>query len=269
MRGSHSPHGDFARVHLLGADQRLTCVRQPRSSIVCIALPHAACCGWSVRPLSLVVMSEGAAPASRAEQPRGERKPRTADQLSQDAADRALMRQVMAGDQAAFASFYRRFSPGVFSMIYEILRDQKEAEDVLQEAFVQMWKKAATYDPERSSVFTWAIMISRNRAIDRVRARQRRARTIEAATAEAAASPEDYASQADELIGHSEERTRIRAALRHLPEAQRHAIDLAFFRGLTQAEISTQLDTPLGTVKARIRRGLLALRDALGSQSDD
>ena len=188
---------------------------------------------------------------------------RTPEQLNQDAADQELMRRIIAADDAAFASFYRRFAPGLFSMVYDILQDQKEAEDVLQESFVQMWKKASTYDSARSGVFTWAVMISRNRAIDRVRSRQRRSRTFEAAVAEAAAEPIQLEAQADELLGHAEERTRIRSALSHLPEAQRDAIDLAFFRGLTQAEISEKTGAPLGTIKARIRRGLIALRDRL------
>jgi RNA polymerase sigma-70 factor (ECF subfamily) len=134
---------------------------------------------------------------------------------------------------------------------------------VVQESFVQMWKKASTYDPNRSGLFTWAVMISRNRALDRLRSRERRGRTLEAATAEAEVSPPDQTEQADELLGQSEERTRIRRALAQLSEAQRNAIHLAFFRGLTQAEISSQLGEPLGTIKARIRRGLIALRDFL------
>ena len=173
------------------------------------------------------------------------------------------MRQVMEADATAFASFYRRFAPGLFSMIYEILQDQKEAEDVLQESFVQMWNKASTYDRARSSVFTWAVMISRNRAIDRLRSRQRRARTAEAAAVEASVQPQFNGEQPDALLGEGEERNRIRKALSHLPDAQRDALKLAFFRGLTQAEISTKIGAPLGTVKARIRRGLLALRDLL------
>jgi len=191
------------------------------------------------------------------------RKARTEEQIAQEQADHEMMRRVMAGDQAAFARFYRRFAPGLFSMIYEILRDQKESEDVLQEAFVQMWNKAATYDCNRSGIFTWATMISRNRAIDRIRSRQRRSRTVEAATAEIETTAPKFADQADELVGHGEERTRIQNAVSQLPEAQRDAIDLAFFRGLTQTEISEKLDTPLGTIKARIRRGLIALRDVL------
>ncbi|MGI8819553.1 MAG: sigma-70 family RNA polymerase sigma factor [Chthoniobacterales bacterium] len=185
------------------------------------------------------------------------------EQQGQAAADRELIRRVVQGDEAAFASLYRRFAPGLFSMTYEILHDQKDAEDTLQEAFVQMWKKAALYDPARSSLFTWAVMIARNKAIDRVRARQRRARTAESAANESAVTTAEFAAQADELLAHGEEKQRIRGALSQLPEAQRAAIDLAFFRGLTQMEISTQLAVPLGTIKARIRRGLLALRDVL------
>ena len=185
------------------------------------------------------------------------------EQLEQAAADRALVARVVEGDEAAFSSLYRRLAPGLFSMVYEILHDQKEAEDVLQEAFVQVWKKAALYDPQRSSLFSWAVMISRNKAIDRVRARGRRLRTVEAAAAEATAVPPEHSEQADELLAHGEEKRRIRGALAQLPEPQRDAIDLAFFRGLTQTEIAAKLSVPLGTIKARIRRGLLALRDVL------
>lgn len=173
------------------------------------------------------------------------------------------MRHLQGGDEAAFDNFYQRFAPGLFSMIYHILQDQKEAEDVLQEAFVQMWKKSSTYDPSRSALFTWAVMISRNKAIDRLRSRQRRSRTAEAAAVELEAAPPVGSKQADELLGQGEERARVRSALTQLPDAQREAIDLAFFSGLTQVEISDKLGTPLGTIKARIRRGLLALRSFL------
>ena len=189
---------------------------------------------------------------------------RTTERLNQDAADQELMRGVLAEEETAFSSLYRRFAPGIFSMVYDILRDAKESEDVVQESFVQMWKKASSYDPSRSSLFTWAVMISRNRALDRLRSRQRKSRTVEAAAAENAAAPFELAEQADELLGHAEERARIRRALSRLPEAQRNAIDLAFFRGLTQSEISAKTGEPLGTIKARIRRGLVALRAFLG-----
>ena len=177
-------------------------------------------------------------------------------------ADRELMTRVVAGDEAAFSKMYRQLSPGLFSMIYQILQDQKESEDVLQEAFVQMWKKSSSYDPGRSALFTWAVMISRNKAIDRLRGRQRRTRLVEDATSELSASPE-LETGADVLSGQSDERKRIRGAMSSLPAPQREAIELAFFSDMTQAEVSAKLSEPLGTIKARIRRGLLTLRDLL------
>ncbi len=187
---------------------------------------------------------------------------------SPNEADAELVRQMNSGDDQAFTTFYDRFAPGLFSMIYAILRDQKESEDVLQEAFVQMWKRTGTYDAKRSSLFTWAVMISRHKAIDRLRSRQRQARLAEAVANE----PDDItatapAERADTVLARSDERDRIRAALAQLGDAQREAIDLAFFAGLTQTQISKKLGTPLGTIKARIRRGLLALREVLGKVS--
>lgn len=173
-----------------------------------------------------------------------------------------------AGDERAFATFYDRFAPGLFSMIYAILHDQKESEDVLQESFVQMWKRAATYDATRSGLFTWAVMISRHKAIDRLRSRQRQSRLSEAVANEAnAVSVAVPTERGDNALARSDERERVRTALTQLGDAQREAIELAFFAGLTQTQISERLGAPLGTVKARIRRGLLALREVLGEIS--
>jgi RNA polymerase sigma-70 factor (ECF subfamily) len=173
------------------------------------------------------------------------------------------------GDEDAFATFYDRFAPGLFSLIYGILRDQKESEDVLQEAFVQMWKRIATYDARRSSLFTWAVMISRHKAIDRLRSWQRQSRLNDAVANETdgAVPAPGLVDRADDALARRDERERVRAALAQLTEGQRQAIDLAFFGGLTQTQISERLGTPLGTVKARIRRGLLALREHLGGIS--
>ncbi|MDQ3200175.1 MAG: sigma-70 family RNA polymerase sigma factor [Verrucomicrobiota bacterium] len=171
------------------------------------------------------------------------------------------------GHEGAFATFYDRFAPGLFSMIYAILRDQKESEDVLQDAFVQMWKRTATYDASRSSLFTWAVMISRHKAIDRLRSRQRQTRLAEAVANEGGTHATPSSERADNALARNDDQGRIRAALQQIGEDQREAIDLAFFVGLTQTQISERLGAPLGTVKARIRRGLLALRDALGEES--
>ncbi len=180
-------------------------------------------------------------------------------------ADKALLLACRSGGEAAFAALYSRFAPPLFSVVFAIVKNQKDAEDVLQEAFVQMWKKAAAYDPQRGSVFTWSVMIARNKAIDRVRSQQRRWRMTEAATLESQTAFPDSPKAADELHGDRDERERVRAALSQISDAQRTAIDLAFFSGLTQSEISARLGAPLGTVKARIRRGLMALRDELAA----
>lgn len=185
------------------------------------------------------------------------------EKAAQAAADSEQMRRIVAGDEAAFASLYRRLSPGLFSMIYQILQDQKESEDVLQEAFMQMWHKGSTYDYQRSALFTWAVMISRNKAIDRLRARQRRTRLADDAANEFSATAPESEVSADLLISESDDRKRIRGALTSLPGPQREAIEMAFFAGMTQAEVSAKLQEPLGTVKARIRRGLITLRDVL------
>jgi RNA polymerase sigma-70 factor, ECF subfamily len=185
-----------------------------------------------------------------------------------NSADAELVRQMNAGDEAAYATFYDRFAPGLFSMIYAILRDQTESEDILQESLVQMWKRSATYDPNRSSLFTWAVMISRHKAIDRLRQRQRQSRLVEAVTSESTiVSSAPQPDRADTALARSDEGERVRAALAQIGDVQREAIDLAFFGGLTQTQISERLGAPLGTVKARIRRGLLALREVLGGVS--
>lgn len=227
----------------------------------------AACHGCGVSAMVPALMSEESLPLQPAPQNARESSLMEEKQISRAETDRELLRCFTAGDEAGFSTFYRRFSPGLFSLVYRILQDQKESEDVLQEAFVQMWKNSAAYDARRSSLFTWAVTIARNKAIDRLRARHRRFKVVEAVTVEAEVAPGAAAEQADEALSQRDERSRVRAALAKLPPDQRAAIDLAFFDGMTQAEISAKLGTPLGTVKARIRRGLLALRDVLRGTS--
>ncbi len=176
--------------------------------------------------------------------------------------DAQLLARTAAGDESAFATLYDRFAPGLFSMIVKMTRDEKEAEDVLQEGFFQIWRRAAAYDPARSSPFTWAVMILRNKAIDRLRVRQRLERTVERATVEFAHFPESDEVSSGEAERH-DDGAQVRAALTQIPEEQKTAVELAFFGGLTHEQIAERLATPLGTIKARIRRGLLKLRDML------
>jgi RNA polymerase sigma-70 factor (ECF subfamily) len=173
--------------------------------------------------------------------------------------------RVASGDQAAFASLYDVLAPTVFGVVRRVLRDPSQAEEVTQEIFVEIWKQATRYDAERGGVRTWAVTIAHRRAIDRVRSEQShrdRQRSVGAASLDVPATPEDDAIDADD-------RSRARAAMATLPAAQREALELAFYDGLTHVQIADHLGVALGTVKTRIRDGLIRLRTTMGARRDD
>ena len=171
-----------------------------------------------------------------------------------------LIERMVAGEEAALAAFYQRFSPLLYGLALRILKDEDAAEEVLQDGFSYMWRKADAYNPKLKSPFSWAVMIVRNKAIDRVRSRKRAARGLERVMAEFA-----HAEAADERSAHEplfrERRAIVRSALARLPAEQREALELAFFGGLTHEAIAARLAIPLGTAKARIRRGLIRMRE--------
>jgi RNA polymerase sigma-70 factor (ECF subfamily) len=176
-----------------------------------------------------------------------------------------LVRQVAQGDRDAFAALYDLYAKPLYSLILRILSDPKEAEDVLQEVFLQLWEKAGAFDEAAGKPFSWVVTMTRNKAIDRIRSRQRRSRLFEEASGSIEATASETAAPAP--IGvEQDEAAQIRTALNALPKEQRQAIEMAFFRGLTHSEIAEALREPLGTVKARIRRGMLQLRDYLEGQ---
>jgi RNA polymerase sigma-70 factor (ECF subfamily) len=176
--------------------------------------------------------------------------------------DNDLLRRIGTGDREAFAEFYDRHSTLMYSVAFRIMNDATEAEDVLQDAFFQVWEKAGSFDPKLGRASSWAAILVRNKAIDRIRASQRRTRLADDAGAEQAIATE-VSDTANETIFGREKARLIQSAVIELPDEQRRAIELAYFSGLTQDEISKKLNEPLGTVKARIRRGLLKLRDQL------
>lgn len=180
----------------------------------------------------------------------------------------SLLRRVARGDQAAFADLYDRLSGVLYSIASRILGDPKDAEDVLQDAFIQIWDKAGAFDPESGSPLGWAATLTRNRAIDRLRATRRRRQWIEDVASAAGSAPEAQTPEVIVGVEAREQAARIRSALQLLPADQRQAIELAFFGGLTQNEIAARLHQPLGTVKARIRRGMLRLREALAGPGE-
>jgi RNA polymerase sigma-70 factor (ECF subfamily) len=181
---------------------------------------------------------------------------------TEGADDRALLRAVAARDKEALQQLYTRHSAVLFALALKVLSDRAEAEDVLQEAFVQVWKTAGSFDEGRGKPLGWLIMLTRSRAIDRLRSRKTRTRAAESMAKDASQTAEAR-TPADEALATEAQRT-VRTALKSLPSEQRVAIELAYFGGLTQFEIAQQLSQPLGTVKTRIRNGMMRLREQLG-----
>ena len=173
-----------------------------------------------------------------------------------------LLRRIAAGDLQAMSDFYDQTAAPLFSVALRILGDAGEAQEVIQDVFVQIWEKASCFDALLSSAFHWALSITRHRAIDRARSRQRRARLVLELQESGAADPGPSPAPDTDTAG-AEAAAAVRSALRTLPPDQRQAIELAFFADLTHPEIAEALRQPLGTIKARIRRGLLKMRDSL------
>jgi RNA polymerase sigma-70 factor (ECF subfamily) len=176
--------------------------------------------------------------------------------------DLALLRRVAVREEAALAELYDRFAPLLLAVARRILGATAEPEEVLQDAFFQVWLQAERYDPSRSSVSTWLVLIARSRALDRLRSRRSHERATTAAAAEPAA-PLDASSAGEARVLHAERSERVRTALAELPSEQREVLELAFFGGLSQSEIAATTGAPLGTVKTRALLAMKKLRQAL------
>jgi len=184
------------------------------------------------------------------------------DRQTTEASQAQLLRRIAGQDRQALAEFYDQTAGTLFSTAVRILGDPHEAEEVVQDAFLQIWGKAATFEAALGAPFYWALSITRNRAIDRLRARQRRVRLADELHEAAAADSPPFAPAFQTALSE-EDQAAVRSAVNGLPGDQRQAIEMAFFGGMTHAEIAEALHEPLGTIKARIRRGMLKLRDSL------
>jgi RNA polymerase sigma-70 factor (ECF subfamily) len=180
-----------------------------------------------------------------------------------DAEEAALIRGVAGGDERAFSLLYDRYSAILFGLLLRILHSRAEAEDVLQEVFLQVWQQARSFDPSRGRPFTWMVTLARSRAIDRLRASASRARAAQRSTEEATTTATVQEEASDETVIRAERAEVVRDALAELPEEQRQVLLLAYLEGMSQSEIAAARGQPLGTVKTRTRAGLKKLSELL------
>ena len=175
-----------------------------------------------------------------------------------------LMRAVALGDEASFALLYDRTASVVFGIVRRIVRSPEHAEEVTQEVYLEVWRKSQNWDPSRGSVLTWIMLIARARATDRVRSEQAARDRQERVAPSWVELPADRVA---EEVSIAFEQGEVRNLLGQLTDLQRQVIELAYFGGRTYPEVARMLDLPLGTVKTRMRDGLLRLRQALGATS--
>lgn len=181
-----------------------------------------------------------------------------------DSRPRSLERLLVAtagGDRTAFSALYDATAPRVFGLVRRLLVDAAQAEEVTQDVFLEAWQTAARFDPDRGTAVGWLLTLAHRRAVDRVRAVQSaRERDLRAGVRDVGVPVDEVAEAAEVRIEHD----RVSAAFAGLSEAQRQCIALAYYDGCTQSEIAARLELPLGTVKTRLRDGMIRLREVLG-----
>jgi RNA polymerase sigma-70 factor (ECF subfamily) len=190
----------------------------------------------------------------------------TAPEPDDRAVELDLLARITKRERAAFEELYTRYSNILYATAMKFLKEDADAQDVVQDVFIQIWDKAKLYDPAKGKPLTWALTMTRNRSIDRIRAIQRRTRLRDDFEKETVADESAGIREALSGVDASERTQILRDAVARLSPEQRKVIDLAFFGGLTQSEIADRLGEPLGTVKARARRGLMKLKEHLGEK---
>jgi RNA polymerase sigma-70 factor (ECF subfamily) len=180
---------------------------------------------------------------------------------SSESSDEELMARCALGDRDAFSVLYARMSPRVFGLARRLIIDVAQSEEVTQEVFLEVWQTAPRYDPAKGGVVSWMMTMTHRRAVDRIRASQAsHNRDLKIGVRDTELSVDDVASTVETIV----ESERVKAALSRLTALQRQAVVLAYFKGLSHREISEALKVPTGTVKTRLRDGLIRLRDELG-----
>jgi len=180
--------------------------------------------------------------------------------------DEALVALVARGDEDALAELYDRVGRIAYGLALRILRDERHAEDAVQEAFLQVWRSAATFRPERAKASTWVLTLVHRRAVDLVRREERRQTDP---LADDAGATVEAAEQTDEAAWLRFERERVQTALKQLPDLQREALELSYYGGFSQSELAERLGVPLGTIKSRMFAGLARLRELLDESAQE
>lgn len=179
--------------------------------------------------------------------------------------DEALVALVARGDEDALAELYDRVSRIAYGLALRVLRDERHAEDAVQEAFLQVWRSAASFRAERAKASTWILTLVHRRAVDLVRREERRQADPLTDETDSVQAPE----QTEEAAWLRFERERVQAALRQLPDVQREALELAYYGGFSQSELAERLGVPLGTIKSRMFSGLARLRELLDDSTHE
>ena len=174
-----------------------------------------------------------------------------------------LLRRAGRGDQVSFAELYDQLAPMVHGVVQKVVRDPAQAEEVTQEVFVELWRLAARFDGTKGSARTWAATVAHRRAIDRVRSEQASRDRLQRDAAHVVREHDTVVAEVESSL----EQARVRKALGQLSDLQREAVELAYFGGHTYREVAVLLDVAEGTVKSRIRDGMIRLRDELGGES--
>lgn len=180
--------------------------------------------------------------------------------------DVGLMQQIAAGDAEAFRRFYRKYSTVTFSLCLRVLRDRPDAEDVLADVFLELWRKSERYDPSKGSPYTYLMVLTRSRALDALRRRQRLPRQGHGGQEDGSGTIESTPggdAEADVQAATKEAQRRVRHLLATLPTVQRQALELAYYEGLSHRQIAERLELPLGTAKSHIRGAMAKLRGRL------
>jgi RNA polymerase sigma-70 factor (ECF subfamily) len=180
--------------------------------------------------------------------------------------EREWMRRLQKGDKSALGNIYDAYYKLVYGLIYTILKGKEESEDCLQEVFVQLWEKADQFDPSRGNLYSFLMTMARNKAIDVTRSRDYKdSKKEDHIINNFTLTPESKYNNPHEDLELNERAGMVRQALKRLSEKEREVLHVAYFNGMTQSEISSKFDIPLGTVKYRMRQGMIKLKDLLAS----